>query len=127
MNFCLYQVRRLGLDGNRKTSEPDMGSSSSAVHRSTDCIALQHKENASSSDSDLLRSAPPWVRPRFQFVNTQATQQPVQERSAGETSSSETSVSEPDAATLAAKKQKVSLKNALLTVFKMKHEFSTLL
>lgn len=87
--------------------------SSSVVHRSTDCIALQHKENASSSDSDLLRSAPPWVRPRFQFANTPSTQQPVQERSAGETSSSETSVSEPDAATLAAKKQKVRNKKCI--------------
>ncbi|XP_039276146.1 anoctamin-8 [Nilaparvata lugens] len=58
-------VRRLNSDGARKTSEPDMGSS--AVHRSTDCIVTQQKDLASASDSDLLRSAPPWLQSRFPF------------------------------------------------------------
>lgn len=59
------QVRRLNSDGGRKTSEPDMGAS--AVHRSTDCIVTQQKDLASASDSDLLRSAPPWLQSRFPF------------------------------------------------------------
>lgn len=48
-------VRRLALDG-RKTSEPE-------ARRSTDCLASASasKELAASSDSDLLKSAPPWT------------------------------------------------------------------
>lgn len=78
----------------------------SVVHRSTDCIALQHKENASSSDSDLLRSAPPWTKSRFQYTAGTGIVNPVPEK-AVESSSSETSVSEPDPNSLAARKQKV--------------------
>ncbi|KAK0169080.1 hypothetical protein PV327_002826 [Microctonus hyperodae] len=61
-------VRRLGLDsaGGRKSSDSEISSTQGsggvaeeiALHRSTDCIVS--KELASSSDSDLLRSAPPW-------------------------------------------------------------------
>ncbi|KAK0093021.1 hypothetical protein PV326_000101 [Microctonus aethiopoides] len=61
-------VRRLGLDGagGRKSSDSEISSAQGgggvaediALHRSTDCIVS--KELASSSDSDLLRSAPPW-------------------------------------------------------------------
>lgn len=63
-------TRRLGLDPARKGSEPEMGSASGGdLRRSTDCIA--HKDLAASSDSDLLRSAPPWVaahtRSKFRF------------------------------------------------------------
>ena len=63
-------ARRLGLDPARKGSEPEMGSASGGdLRRSTDCIA--HKELAASSDSDLLRSAPPWAVPhtksKFRF------------------------------------------------------------
>lgn len=59
----ILQVRKLNLEGTRKTSEPDMGGSS-LIHRSIDCLALQKE---ASSDSDLLRSAPPWTRQRFQL------------------------------------------------------------
>lgn len=66
-------VRRLGLEGARKTSEPEMGGSSGdelPTRRSTDCIVTP-KDLAASSDSDLLRSAPPWAtthpRPKFRF------------------------------------------------------------
>ncbi|XP_012276230.1 anoctamin-8 isoform X2 [Orussus abietinus] len=61
-------VRRLGLEpGGRKSSDSEIsgagtGSGSGdelTLHRSTDCIV--GKELASSSDSDLLRSAPPWA------------------------------------------------------------------
>lgn len=52
----------------RKTSEPDMGTASSVVRRSTDCLVSQQKDLASSSDSDLLRSAPPWAQSRFPFT-----------------------------------------------------------
>ncbi|KAG7189856.1 hypothetical protein KM043_017506 [Ampulex compressa] len=61
-------VRRLGLEaGGRKSSDSEIsgagtGSGSGdelTLHRSTDCIVS--KELASSSDSDLLRSAPPWT------------------------------------------------------------------
>uniref|UniRef100_A0A1B6E559 Anoctamin n=1 Tax=Clastoptera arizonana TaxID=38151 RepID=A0A1B6E559_9HEMI len=99
-------ARRLGLEQSRKTSEPDMGGA--VVHRSTDCIALQTKENASSSDSDLLRSAPPWTRSRFQYTTSAApgTVTTVAER-AVESSSSETSVSDADPNSLAARKQRV--------------------
>ena len=63
-------ARRLGLDPARKGSEPEMGSASGGdLRRSTDCIA--HKDLAASSDSDLLRSAPPWAVPhtrsKFRF------------------------------------------------------------
>ncbi|KAJ4448145.1 hypothetical protein ANN_10158, partial [Periplaneta americana] len=63
-------ARRLGLDPARKGSEPEMGSASGGdLRRSTDCIA--HKDLAASSDSDLLRSAPPWAmthtRSKFRF------------------------------------------------------------
>lgn len=63
-------ARKLGLDPARKGSEPEMGSASGGdLRRSTDCIA--HKDLAASSDSDLLRSAPPWVathtRSKFRF------------------------------------------------------------
>ncbi|XP_046141732.1 anoctamin-8 isoform X6 [Osmia bicornis bicornis] len=61
-------VRRLGLEpGARKSSDSEIGGSGTVsgsgdeltLHRSTDCIVS--KELASSSDSDLLRSAPPWT------------------------------------------------------------------
>ncbi|KOC63162.1 Anoctamin-8 [Habropoda laboriosa] len=60
-------VRRLGLEaGGRKSSDSEIsgaGVSGSGdeltLHRSTDCIVS--KDLASSSDSDLLRSAPPWT------------------------------------------------------------------
>ncbi|XP_063988915.1 anoctamin-8 isoform X4 [Diachasmimorpha longicaudata] len=64
-------VRRLGLEssGGRKSSDSEIGTTPGSgspgpttedisLHRSTDCIVS--KELASSSDSDLLRSAPPW-------------------------------------------------------------------
>lgn len=96
-------MRRLGLEHGRKTSEPDMGGSASAVHRSTDCIALQHKESAgSSSDSDLLRSLPGLRR------HLPPPPSPLPER-AQEPSTSDSSISDSDAASvLAAKKQKVN-------------------
>ncbi|XP_031826677.1 anoctamin 8 white walker isoform X2 [Nomia melanderi] len=62
-------VRRLGLEpGGRKSSDSEISGAGSVngrtdklqhLHRSTDCIVS--KELASSSDSDLLRSAPPWT------------------------------------------------------------------
>ncbi|KAK2578147.1 hypothetical protein KPH14_001345 [Odynerus spinipes] len=61
-------VRRLGLEpGGRKSSDSEIsgvGSVTGAteeltLHRSTDCIVS--KDLASSSDSDLLKSAPPWA------------------------------------------------------------------
>ncbi|XP_034940351.1 anoctamin-8 isoform X2 [Chelonus insularis] len=61
-------VRRLGLEGTggRKSSDSEISgipessvAEDVALHRSTDCIVS--KELASSSDSDLLRSAPPWM------------------------------------------------------------------
>ncbi|XP_076622385.1 anoctamin 8 white walker isoform X3 [Colletes latitarsis] len=62
-------VRRLGLEsGGRKSSDSEISGAGSVVgsgdeaihlHRSTDCIVS--KDLASSSDSDLLRSAPPWT------------------------------------------------------------------
>ncbi|XP_011313514.1 anoctamin-8 isoform X5 [Fopius arisanus] len=64
-------VRRLGLEnsGGRKSSDSEISATPGggspgpiaediSLHRSTDCIVS--KELASSSDSDLLRSAPPW-------------------------------------------------------------------
>ncbi|XP_054289963.1 anoctamin-8-like isoform X2 [Macrosteles quadrilineatus] len=97
-------VRRLGLEGVRKTSEPDMGCSS-VVHRSTDCIALQHKDGvASSSDSDLLRSVPPWARRTGGGSLSTAPQVPPPPLP--EPSTSDTTACDNDAATLAAKKQK---------------------
>ncbi|XP_014486482.1 PREDICTED: anoctamin-8 isoform X3 [Dinoponera quadriceps] len=60
-------VRRLGLEpGGRKSSDSEISGATNmsgreeelTLHRSTDCIVS--KELASSSDSDLLRSAPPW-------------------------------------------------------------------
>ncbi|XP_025157664.1 anoctamin-8 isoform X5 [Harpegnathos saltator] len=60
-------VRRLGLEpGGRKSSDSEISGTGNisvreeelTLHRSTDCIVS--KELASSSDSDLLRSAPPW-------------------------------------------------------------------
>lgn len=59
-------IRRLALEKTRKTSEPEVGSKSKeglSSYRSTDCIP----KDSSSSDSDLLRSAPPWSRSRFRF------------------------------------------------------------
>lgn len=60
-------VRRLALDKTRKTSEPEVGSKGKGEGlsscRSTDCIP----KDSSSSDSDLLRSAPPWTRSKFRF------------------------------------------------------------
>lgn len=60
-------VRRLALDKTRKTSEPEVGAKSGGEGlsscRSTDCIP----KDSSSSDSDLLRSAPPWTRSKFRF------------------------------------------------------------
>ncbi|XP_074094463.1 anoctamin 8 white walker isoform X2 [Cotesia typhae] len=61
-------VRKLGLDGTgvRKSSDseisgiPESNVEDLTLHRSTDCIVS--KELASSSDSDLLRSAPPWMQ-----------------------------------------------------------------
>ncbi|KYN13438.1 Anoctamin-8 [Trachymyrmex cornetzi] len=61
-------VRRLGLEpGGRKSSDSEISGAAAVsgreeeltLHRSTDCIVS--KELASSSDSDLLRSAPPWA------------------------------------------------------------------
>ncbi|XP_077271289.1 anoctamin 8 white walker isoform X2 [Temnothorax americanus] len=61
-------VRRLGLEpGARKSSDSEITGAAAVsgreeeltLHRSTDCIVS--KELASSSDSDLLRSAPPWA------------------------------------------------------------------
>ncbi|XP_076385497.1 anoctamin 8 white walker isoform X4 [Megachile rotundata] len=61
-------VRRLGLEpGGRKSSDSEISGSGTVsgsgdeltLHRSTDCIVS--KDLASSSDSDLLRSAPPWT------------------------------------------------------------------
>ncbi|KAM0736413.1 Anoctamin-8 [Formica fusca] len=61
-------VRRLGLEaGGRKSSDSEISGAGAVsgreeeltLHRSTDCIVS--KELASSSDSDLLRSAPPWA------------------------------------------------------------------
>ncbi|XP_017885925.1 anoctamin-8-like isoform X2 [Ceratina calcarata] len=60
-------VRRLGLEtAVRKSSDSEISGAGTVsgsgdeltLHRSTDCIVS--KELASSSDSDLLRSAPPW-------------------------------------------------------------------
>ncbi|XP_075216238.1 anoctamin 8 white walker [Lycorma delicatula] len=103
-------VRRLGLEGVRKTSEPDMGAATSAVHRSTDCIVTQQKDLASSSDSDLLlRSAPPWVHSRFPFIPSErekagGSSKAIVER-VSEQTSVETTTSEPDP--VAAKKHRV--------------------
>ncbi|XP_050481216.1 anoctamin-8-like isoform X8 [Bombus huntii] len=61
-------VRRLGLEaGGRKSSDSEISGAGTVsgsgdeltLHRSTDCIVS--KDLASSSDSDLLRSAPPWT------------------------------------------------------------------
>ncbi|XP_076169594.1 anoctamin 8 white walker isoform X4 [Ptiloglossa arizonensis] len=62
-------VRRLGLEaGGRKSSDSELSGAGTVsgsgdelphLHRSTDCIVS--KDLASSSDSDLLRSAPPWA------------------------------------------------------------------
>ncbi|KAK1125392.1 hypothetical protein K0M31_005761 [Melipona bicolor] len=61
-------VRRLGLEaGGRKSSDSEISGAGAVsgsgdeltLHRSTDCIVS--KDLASSSDSDLLRSAPPWT------------------------------------------------------------------
>ncbi|XP_066590008.1 anoctamin-10 isoform X2 [Prorops nasuta] len=69
-------VRRLGLEqGTRKSSDSEISPSSAGVlltpaatedlnlRRSTDCLAP--KDLAASSESDLLKSAPPWVIPEF--------------------------------------------------------------
>lgn len=60
-------MRRLALDKTRKTSEPEVGHKGGGEGlsscRSTDCIP----KDSSSSDSDLLRSAPPWARSKFRF------------------------------------------------------------
>lgn len=61
-------VRRLALDKTRKTSEPGVSGSGAGQGglsscRSTDCLP----KDSSSSDSDLLRSAPPWTRSKFRF------------------------------------------------------------
>lgn len=94
------QVRRLGLENQRKTSEPDMGGSS-ALARSSDCIAQQQRDSvACSSDSDLLR-------PRRTGLLFPVPASPLPER-ANEPSTSDSSTSDSDAASLLAKKQKVS-------------------
>nr|CAD7428021.1 unnamed protein product [Timema monikensis] len=66
-------VRRFGMDSTRKASEPEVGTGSGEdlpTRRSTDCIVTP-KDLASSSDSDLLRSAPPWAtthtKAKFRF------------------------------------------------------------
>nr|CAD7194174.1 unnamed protein product [Timema douglasi] len=66
-------VRRFGMDSTRKASEPEVGTGSGddlPTRRSTDCIVTP-KDLASSSDSDLLRSAPPWAtahtKAKFRF------------------------------------------------------------
>ncbi|CAG2053476.1 unnamed protein product [Timema podura] len=66
-------VRRFGMDSTRKASEPEVGAVSGEdlpTRRSTDCIVTP-KDLASSSDSDLLRSAPPWAtthtKAKFRF------------------------------------------------------------
>ncbi|XP_046821754.1 anoctamin-8 isoform X1 [Vespa crabro] len=71
-------VRKLVLEpGGRKSSDSEISAVGSVtgtaeeltLHRSTDCIVS--KDLASSSDSDLLKSAPPWVithrNPKFRF------------------------------------------------------------
>lgn len=52
-----------GQSGGNSESSDDGGTSS--IRHSTDCIVA--KELAASSDSDLLRSAPPWLQPRSKF------------------------------------------------------------
>jgi anoctamin-8 len=52
-----------GQSGANSESSDDGGTNS--IRHSTDCIVA--KELASSSDSDLLRSAPPWLQPRSKF------------------------------------------------------------
>lgn len=50
---------------NRANSESSDDGGTSSIRHSTDCIVA--KELAASSDSDLLRSAPPWMQPRSKF------------------------------------------------------------
>jgi len=73
-------VKRFGLDtASRKTNSSQMGidkqnhspssetsEETASIRHSTDCIVAA-KELAASSDSDLLRSAPPWMQPRSKF------------------------------------------------------------
>lgn len=88
-------VRRLALDKTRKTSEPEVGSKSGGEGlsscRSTDCIP----KDSSSSDSDLLRSAPPWTRSKFRFSPEKETKQPPEMLSAPEPETKPTTPTTP--------------------------------
>ncbi|XP_047117535.1 anoctamin-8 [Schistocerca piceifrons] len=109
-------VRHLGLEGSRKScdSETVAGGSGEnlATHRSTDCIVTP-KELTASSDSDLLRSAPPWAsthpRPKFRFSPEKSEQKEMSLSDSSRTVSSqegdETVVKPEEAA--AAKKTRV--------------------
>lgn len=117
-------MRRFALDKTRKTSEPEVGSKGNkglSSYRSTDCIP----KDSSSSDSDLLRSAPPWSRSKFRFNSekerksdtltilekeskSSSSTTPVSESAPESTSSSLSSSSKlPDDAEMAAKKQRI--------------------
>ncbi|KAJ8678449.1 hypothetical protein QAD02_014236, partial [Eretmocerus hayati] len=81
-------VRRLGLEGGgRKSSDSEIsgvgsGSTSGdemALHRSTDCIVT--KELVAASESDLLRSIPPWApSPRNQKFRVSPERERARER-----------------------------------------------
>ncbi|XP_058790313.1 anoctamin-8 isoform X4 [Phymastichus coffea] len=81
-------VRRLGLEtGGRKSSDSEIsgvgtGSNSGdemALHRSTDCVAS--KDYAASSESDLLRSIPPWTpSPRNQKFRASPEREKAREK-----------------------------------------------
>ncbi|KAL0278801.1 UNVERIFIED_CONTAM: hypothetical protein PYX00_000506 [Menopon gallinae] len=98
-------IRRLALEKTRKTSEPEVGAKSKeglSSYRSTDCIP----KDSSSSDSDLLRSAPPWSRSRFRFSPEKETKSetlPVPSMEAKSLTVSESSMSiAPEASNSAA-------------------------
>lgn len=90
-------MRRLALEKTRKTSEPEVGSKEKGLscYRSSDCIP----KDSSSSDSDLLRSAPPWAKSKFRFSEKKPTslQIPMSEIKPS-SSSSPISLSTPDSA-----------------------------
>lgn len=116
-------MRRFALDKTRKTSEPEVGSKSEGLtsYRSTDYIP----KDSSSSDSDLLRSAPPWSRSKFRFnserekkpdtliisqkeAKTSTPTTPVSASIPESTASNLRSTSKiPDPAEIAAKKQRI--------------------
>lgn len=115
-------MRRFALDKTRKTSEPEVSSKSGeglTSYRSTDCLP----KDSSSSDSDLLRSAPPWSRSKFRFGSerekkpgglvvsqSKATTPTSPVSTSGQesaTSSTKSLVKAPDPAEIAAKKQRI--------------------